>query len=114
MNEAMALMNCPKVSVEARLSPLIMLEMSGLSDVCMSALPMPSSEKAVSMMGKFSPKSGSSSDTTVTSSESSTVFLRPMRFMSMPVGTEKMRNQKKTSDGKMLAVLSSRARSAFT
>ena len=33
----------------------------------------------------------------------STVFLRPMRFISIPVGTEKMRNQKNTRDGNMLA-----------
>ncbi len=39
----------------------------------------------------------------VMASERSTVFLRPILFMSMPVGTEKIRNQKKTSEGKILA-----------
>ena len=44
----------------------------------------------------------------------STVFLRPMRFISIPVGTEKMRNQKNTRDGNMLACESVRFKSAFT
>ena len=48
-------------------------------------------------------KSGSSTATVVTMSESMTVFLRPILFMSMPVGTEKIRNQKNTSEGKKLA-----------
>ena len=90
------------------------VDTSGLSDVCMRALPMPRREKATSMMPKFSPKRGSNSETAVTMSERSTVFLRPILFMSMPVGTLKMRNQKNTSDGKMLATESLSARSAFT
>ena len=87
---------------------------SGLMLVCISALPMPKSEKATSISPKLLPKSGSRSDTTVTTSESKTVFLRPILFISIPVGTEKMRNQKKTSEGKMFAVASFRARSSFT
>ena len=110
----MALMNCPKVSVEARFLPPMTLETSGLSDVCISALPMPSSEKATSMMPNDSPKRGSSREKTVTTSESTTVFLRPILFISMPVGTLKMRNQKKTSEGKMLATESVSPRSSFT
>ena len=110
----MALMNCPKVSVDARLPPPMTVDTSGLSEVCIRALPIPSSEKAQSMMGKFSPKSGRKSDTIVTISESNTVFLRPILFMSIPVGTLKMRNQKNTSEGKMLAVESFSARSSFT
>ena len=46
--------------------------------------------------------------------ERSTVRLRPMWFMSMPVGTEKSRNQKNTSEGKMLASESVRLRSCLT
>ena len=110
----MALTNWPKVSVEARLPPRTTVEMSGLSDVCIRALPMPSSENDRSMAAKPALKSGTMSETTVTASESSTVRLRPMRFMSMPVGTEKMRNQKKTSDGSTLATVSLRPRSALT
>ena len=113
-NEAMALINCPKVSVEARFPPPITVDTSGLSEVCIRALPMPNSEKAQSIIGKFSPKSGNSSDTMVTTSERSTVFLRPILFISIPVGTLKIKNQKNTSDGKMLAVLSFSARSSFT
>ena len=114
MNEAIALTNCPKVRVEARLPPLSTDETSGLREVCISALPIPSSEKATSIISNVSPKIGSSSDTTVTTSDSRTVFLRPILFISIPVGTEKIRNQKNTNDGKMLAVASLRPRSSFT
>ena len=57
---------------------------------------------------------GSNNDTMVTTSERSTVRLRPILFISTPVGTEKMRNQKKTSEGRMLATESLRPRSALT
>ena len=114
MNEAMALTNCPKVSIAARFPPVTTDCTSGLSEVCIRALPMPSSENDTSMMVNDSPRSGSNSDTTVTASDSSTVFLRPIRFISMPVGTEKMRNQKNTSEGRILAVESLNAKSAFT
>ena len=110
----MALMNCPKVSVEARLPPPMTVDTSGFSEVCISALPMPSSEKATSMKPNELPNRGMSSDTTVTTNESSTVFFRPILFISMPVGTLKMRNQKNTSEGKILATESVRARSFFT
>ena len=49
MKEAMAFTNWPKVMVLASLSPLMILVMSGFSEVCMRALPMPSREKAASM-----------------------------------------------------------------
>ena len=75
---------------------------------------MPKSEKATSMMPKLSPNSGSNSDTTVTTSESSTVFFRPILFISIPVGTLKMRNQKNTSEGNTLATESLSDKSAFT
>ena len=107
-------MNCPKVRVEARLPPFSTVDTSGLREVCISALPMPSSEKATSITPKLSPNSGMNSDTTVTMSDSSTVFFRPILFISMPVGTEKIRNQKNTSDGKMFAVLSFSPKSSFT
>ena len=110
----MALMNCPKVSVEARLPPPITVDTSGFSEVCIRALPIPSSENETSMMAKLLPKRGISSDSTVTPSESNTVFLRPILFISIPVGTLKIRNQKNTSEGKMLAVESFSARSSFT
>ncbi len=54
------------------------------------------------------------SDRAVMMSEMSTVFLRPILFISMPVGTEKMRNQKKTSEGNRLACESERERSSCT
>ena len=44
--------------------------------------------------------------------ERSTVFLRPILFISMPVGTEKIRNQKNTSEGKKLAAESDRPKSS--
>ena len=114
MNEAMALTNWPKVRVDARFLPVVTADTSGLSEVCISALPMPRREKEASITPKLSPTMGSNSETTVTTSDSSTVFLRPMRFISMPVGTEKIRNQKKTSDGNRLAVASLRLRSSLT
>ena len=67
---------------------------------------MPSIEKAMSITAKPSPNIGTMSDTNVTTNESSTVFLRPMRFIKRPVGTEKIRNQKNTSEGKRLACAS--------
>ena len=110
----MALTNWPKVRVEARfLSPIISIA-SGLMLVCIKALPMPSSENATSITVKLSPNSGMKSDTTVTTSESSTVFLRPILFISIPVGTLKMRNQKNTNDGKMFATESVNPKSSFT
>ena len=57
---------------------------------------------------------GSSRETTVTTRLSSTVFFRPILFISIPVGTEKIRNQKKTREGKMLAAASLRPRSDWT
>ena len=48
--EAMAFTNWPKVRVEASLSPEIRLVTRGLSDVCIMALPMPRSEKAMSIV----------------------------------------------------------------
>ena len=43
-----------------------------------------------------------------------TVGLRPMRFISSPVGTAKIKNQKNTSEGKILASASLRAKSFCT
>ena len=110
----MALMNCPKVRVDARLPPPITVDTNGLREVCISALPMPSNEKEMSIIGKLLPKRGMNSDITVTISDSSTVFFLPILFISMPVGTEKMRNQKNTSDGKMFATESVSPKSLFT
>ena len=112
--KAIALTNCPKVSVEARFPPCITDETNGFSDVCISALPMPSSEKATNISGKFSPNNGRRSDTTVTTNDISTVRLRPILFISIPVGTEKIRNQKNTNDGSTLAVESLSCRSSLT
>ena len=87
---------------------------SGLILVCISALPMPKSEKATSMTAKLSPKSGINSEMTVTINDSNTVFFRPILFISIPVGTLKMRNQKNTNDGKTFATESVRPKSSFT
>ena len=48
-NEAMALINWPKVSTLDRLPPRTTLLNRGLSEVCIMALPMPKSEKAMSI-----------------------------------------------------------------
>ena len=114
MKEAIALTNCPKVKVDARFLPSVTAETSGLSDVCISALPIPSREKDTSITPKLSPKIGRRSEITVMMSESNTVFLRPILFINMPVGTENIKNQKNTNDGNRLAVASFSWRSYFT
>ena len=68
----------------------------------------------MSITAKLLPNKGISSERIVTTSDRSTVFLRPILFISMPVGTLKMRNQKNTSEGKMLATESESWRSSFT
>ena len=85
----------------------------------MMALPMPSSEKEMyisqswlSLVGMKLSKRGRNTASVVTMMERSTVFLRPILFISMPVGTEKMRNQKNTSEGKKLAAESLRPKSS--
>ena len=114
MKEAIAFTNCPKVSVEARFPPFITVETSGFNEVCISALPIPRSENDTSISPYDSPKTGSSNENKVMMRLSKTVFLRPILFINIPVGTEKMRNQKKTKDGKTLAVESVRCKSSFT
>ena len=118
MNEAMALTNCPKVSVEARW-PFTSIVTNGLIDVCIMALPMPRSENEMyisqswlSLVGMKLSKRGRNTARVVIIIERRTVFLRPILFISMPVGTEKIRNQKNTSEGKKLAAESDRPKSS--
>ena len=80
----------------------------------MMALPMPSRQNETAIVTMPSPVSGMKSETMVTKSESITVFLRPIRFISTPVGTENTRNHRNTSEGKMLACESERCMSALT
>ena len=87
--------------------------------VCMMALPMPSSEKEMyisqswlSFVGIKLSKSGRNTANVVITTESSTVFFLPILFMSIPVGTEKMRNQKNTSEGKKFAAESESPKSS--
>ena len=51
MNEAMALMNWPKVRVLASFSPLTMQVISGFRETCIRVLPMPSRQKEISSTG---------------------------------------------------------------
>ena len=101
-------MNCPKVKVAAILPPCTTVITSGLIDVCISALPIPSSENDTSISSYDCPKIGKSNEKTVMMRLNSTVFLRPILFISIPVGTENIKNQKKTSDGNTFAVASVR------
>ena len=78
--------------------------------VCMMALPMPKSENEMyishswlSFDGMKLSNRGSNTASVVTATERRTVRLRPILFISIPVGTEKIRNQKNTSEGKKLA-----------
>ena len=118
MNEAIAFTNCPKVSVEAKW-PFTIIVTKGLMLVCITALPMPSSENDtyishswLSLVGIKLSNSGINTASVVMMIEISTVFLRPILFMSMPVGTEKIRNQKNTSEGKKLAAESDSPKSS--
>ena len=49
-----------------------------------------------------------------TGSELETVFFRPILFINIPVGTEKIRNQKNTKEGKIFASESVNPKSNFT
>ena len=51
MNDAIALMNCPNVRVLANFSPLTTQVMRGLSETCISVLPMPNRQKDTSRTG---------------------------------------------------------------
>ena len=70
------------------------------------------SQSWLSLVGMKLSKSGKNTAKVVTMIDSSTVFLRPILFISMPVGTEKIRNQKNTSDGKKLAAESESPKSS--
>jgi hypothetical protein len=102
-NEAIAFTNCPNVRVEANLSDEMIFVTNGFSDVCINALPMPSNENAVNMAIYESAKIGIINDTSVIAKLTSTVCFRPMRFINIPVGTENIRNQKNTNEGRMFA-----------
>ena len=58
--------------------------------------------------------SGNRSEIVVTTRLTNTVFFRPILFINMPVGTEKIKNQKKTNEGKRLASASVRPKSFCT
>jgi len=78
------------------------------------ALPMPRSENDSNMIRYVSPNTGMNRDVTVIIRLIRTVFFRPILFMSMPVGTENIRNQKNTSEGKRFACASVRFKSFWT
>ena len=104
--EAMALTNWPKVSADDSSSSLTTVLSNGVTEVCINVLPMPSSEKAASIPAKLLLNTGNSRAAMVTHKLSSSVRLRPILFMSMLVGTLKSKNQKNTSEGRKLAVVS--------
>ena len=52
--------------------------------------------------------------TTVTTRLARTVFFFPILFMSRLVGTERRKNQRNTIEGRKLAIVSDRAKSALT
>ena len=71
--------------------------------------------KATRMQTKSYFRIGISIATAVTAKLRSTVFLRPIRFISIPVGIERIRNQRKQDREIRLATLSSiPAKSALT
>ena len=110
----MLLMNCPKVRVLADAPPFITLSTNGLREVCMMALPIPKREKETRSMAKSRENTGIAIAASVITRLRSTVFLRPILFISRLVGMLKMRNHRNTSEGSVLAIESERLRSAFT
>ena len=80
----------------------------------MMAFPIPKREKESSSMVKSRVKIGTSSEASVITRLSNTVFLRPILFISRLVGMLKIKNHRKTSEGNVLAIESDRFRSAFT
>ena len=112
--EAMLLMNWPKVNVLADAPPFITLSTSGLSEVCMMALPIPKREKDRMSIVKLRVNMGTIMAANVRKRLTRTVFLRPILFMSKLVGMLKMRNQRNTSESRMFAIESERLKSSFT
>lgn len=79
----------------------------------MIALPMPSRQNDTSMIvndavlcGIGMVSTGSSNASAVTTRLISTVLRRPIRFISRPVGTEKIRNHRNTISGNSPAMVS--------
>ena len=80
----------------------------------MLTFPIPRREKERSSMVKSNVKTGITNAANVITRLSSTVFLRPILFISRLVGMLKIRNHRNTSEGRVLAMESLRFRSAFT
>ena len=113
MKEAIALTNCPKVSVLASFSLEVISDTRGFRDTCIRVLPTPRRQKETSMTGKLYENSGSTRETEVTARLISTVFRFPIRFIIMLVGTDIIRNQKNTIVGRKFATVSDNAKSAL-
>ena len=101
----MAFTNCPNVKELANLSPLTMLEISGLRDTCINVLPIPNNENEISIPAYEWLITGTINARTVTTRLSNTVFFLPIRFINIPVGTENIKNQKKTIEGNIIPLM---------
>lgn len=97
----MVFINCLKVRVFVKCLLFMIFDSNGLSDVCINVLLMLSNEKEINISKQLLLKIGSSNDVKVIIRLSNMVFLCLMWFISIFVGIEKIRNQKKMSDGKM-------------
>lgn len=111
LKEAMAFTNCPNVRELASLSPFTMLDNKGFNETCIKVLPIPNKEKVIISDVLSYHTNGIIIDKAVTNKLMITVFFLPIRDINIPVGTEKMRNQKKTMDGNIFAVASSSPKS---
>lgn len=85
-----------------------------MSETCIKAFPKPRRQKETSSIGYVYEISGRAIDTDVTARLSNTVRRFPIRFISRLTGTARKKNQRKTIEGRKLAIVSERPKSAFT
>jgi hypothetical protein len=111
LNDAIAFTNCPKVRELASLSPFTILDNRGFNETCIRVLPIPNKEKVIISDVLSYHTNGIIIDKAVTNKLIITVFFLPIRDINIPVGTENIRNQKKTIDGNIFAVASSSPKS---
>ena len=112
-NELTALTNCPRVNAPVNLSFATTSVTNGLSETCNRVLPIPIKANAINMAVKSYATSGRHIANTWNAKLSSTVFLRPMRFINIPVGIESTRNHKKQDREMRLTIVSVRWLKSF-
>jgi len=102
VKDDIAFTNCPTVRLEVNLSPFTTFVNSGFSDTCRMVLAIPNNAKASNDITKVYSINGINIATIVITLLKITVFLRPILFIIIPVGTEKIRNIENNATGIML------------